>query len=183
MNPIVVKHASNTSFIVWYLRIERFALESFWPFGFYKKLVVLRFFNVLLSGVCVQAEISMERCYQPLCLTSVLSSTPAVHLPLLIWFSLAFWLEQPTDQLGLQCLGHSAFTLPPVFLALLWGLQHPDSDRVKLGRWSKQNAAHVIGDNTHGFAQLHVNCYTCFIFVNTIRLLQLLNWLLQGSAL
>lgn len=56
-------------------------------------------------------------------LTSVLSS----ELPLLIWFSLAFRLEQPADQLGLQRLGHSAFTLLTAFLALLWGLQHPDS--------------------------------------------------------
>jgi len=109
--------------------------------------------------------------------------TPVVHLPLLIWFSLAFWLEQPADQLGPQPLGHSAFTLLPAFLALLWGLQHPDSDRVKLGRWSKQNVVHVIGDNTDGFAHLHVNCCTCSINLNTIRLLQFLNWLLQGSAL
>lgn len=65
VNLIVVKHASSRSFTVWYLRIEHVALESLWPFGFYQKVVMLRFFNVLLSGVCVQAEIRMGRCYQP----------------------------------------------------------------------------------------------------------------------
>lgn len=74
VNSIVVKHDSNTSFVGWYLRIELFALESFWSIGFYQNLVVLRFFNVLFSGVFVQAEISTGRCDQPCCLTSVLSS-------------------------------------------------------------------------------------------------------------
>lgn len=62
VNSVVAKHVSGTSFVVLYLRIECFASESFWPFVFYQKLVVLRFFSVLLSGLCVQAEISTERC-------------------------------------------------------------------------------------------------------------------------
>lgn len=80
-------------------------------------------------------------------------------------------------------LGSPCLILTPAFLALLWGLQRPDSGRVKLGRESKQNAAHVTGNNTDVFAHLHVNCCTCSVSVNTMRLLQLLNWLLQGSAL
>lgn len=57
-----------------YLITEYDALEKFWPFDFCQKLIVLRFFTALLSRVYVQAEISMERCYQPHCVTIVLSS-------------------------------------------------------------------------------------------------------------
>lgn len=60
--------------LVLYLITEYGALEKFGAFDFYQKLVVLRFFTALLSQVCVRAEVNMGSCYQPRCVTIVLSS-------------------------------------------------------------------------------------------------------------
>lgn len=174
VNSVVVKHLSTFILNKW-----MWCFRDIWTFWFLPKTGCAEIFHcpALLS---LWAEMSMGSCYQSHSVTIVLSSELHSMSPTDNNVQLSI-LARATSWAYSTCATALLCHLPSYLCSGDCSIQ--TLDRVKLERWSKQNAVRVTGDNTAGFACLHVNCCTCSLFVNTIRLLQLLDWLLRGSAL